>query len=339
MAQNRYGAAEARYEEALAAARAASDGELEGITLQHMGNLHGDQKQYGRAVARYQEALNRFQQIGDAEGQMQTCDLLATAERARGQLDAAAAWYDRAHELAQQLGDRRQLAVIAQNRGILYQTRAEQTANKSDDSSTARRTAYLRQAAVSVEESLAIELEMGNQVGAAASYGQLGKIYRLLGEFDKAEENLLQAVQIYESHNLPEICNIYGILINLARDRGDAAAAAQWGAKRDAKIAELEALRRADREGGQAANPLADPQLAQFVYALAQAAYQARAANAPLPPEVAEAIAQLMEQPGPLGQIGLFLAAVAANEPIPAIPANLPPQLAGILQALVEALP
>ena len=58
---------------------------------------------------------------------MRTCDLLASAERQRGQLAAAAAWYGRSHELAEQLGDRKHLAVVAQNRGILYQTQAEQS--------------------------------------------------------------------------------------------------------------------------------------------------------------------------------------------------------------------
>ncbi|WP_420629084.1 tetratricopeptide repeat protein [Candidatus Leptofilum sp.] len=329
--QNRYGAAEHRYEEALAAAQGAGDKELEGSIIQWMGILHGRQGEYGRAVTRYREALNIFQQVGEQSSQMRTCDLLASAEQQRGQLDAAATWYNRAHELAQKLGDRGQLAVVAQNRGILYQTRAKQAADNT------HRTAYLRQAAASVAESLAIKLEMGNQVGAASSYGQLGQIYRLLGEFDKAEENTLQTVRIYESLNLPEVYMPYGDMAALARGRGDAAAAAQWQAKREAKLAELEALRRADA-ADQAANPLANPQLAQFILALAQAAYQARSTNAPLPPDVEEAIAQLMEQPGPLGQIGLFLSAVAANEPIPAIPPGLPPQLAQILQSLVEAL-
>ncbi|MCA9922374.1 MAG: tetratricopeptide repeat protein [Anaerolineales bacterium] len=332
MAQNRYGAAEDHYEEALAAARQAGDGELEGITLQHMGALHRCQGEYGRAVARYQEALHRFQQIGHAEGQMQTCDLLATAERQRGQLAAAATWYGRAHELAQKLGDRRQLATIAQNRGILYQTQAEQATDP------ARRAAHLRQAAASVEDSLAIKLEMKNLPLAATSYGQLGQIYRLLGEFDKAEENLLQAVQIEESLNLPDVSTTYYFLVELARDRGDAAAAAQWQAKHDAKLAELEAIRRADREAGTSEVSKTSEVLTKTILALAQAAYQSRTTRAPLPPEAGEAIAQLMEQPGPLGQIGLFLAAVAANEPVPAIPPGLPPQLAQILQALVEAL-
>ncbi len=46
---------------------------------------------------------------------------------------------------------------------------------------------------------------MENQVGAAGSHGQLGQIYQLLGDFAKAEGNLLQAVQIREALNIPEV--------------------------------------------------------------------------------------------------------------------------------------
>ena len=330
MAQNRYGAALARYEEGLAAARQAGDGQLEGITLQHMGSLHDQQGEYGRAISRYQAALQRFQQIGDQGAQMRTCDLLATVEQQRGQLEAAATWYGRAHELAQKLGDQRQIAIIAQNRGILYQTQAEQATD------LARRSAYLRQAVTAVEEAAAIDREMGNPADMASSHRQLGKIYRLLGVFDKAEENLLQALQIDESLDQPDLWKTYHHLADLARDRGDAAAAAQWQAKCEAKLAELEARRRADR-GEEDTQPQVDPQLVQVILALAQAAHQARSSRAPLPPEAGELVAQLMEQLGPLGQVGLFLSSVAANKAVPAVPAGLPPQLAQILEALAEA--
>ena len=126
-AQNRYGAAQARYEEALAAAQEAGDGELEGSILHHMGILHAELGQTDRAVTRYRAALRRYQKIGNQRYEMMVSNALATAEMYRGQLAAAATWYNRAHELAQQLADRRQLAAIAQNRGILYQTQAEQT--------------------------------------------------------------------------------------------------------------------------------------------------------------------------------------------------------------------
>ena len=42
-------------------------------------------------------------------------------------------------------------------------------------------------------------------------------------------------------------------LAEIAEDRGDQEAAAEWQAKRDAKIEELEKLRRGEGAGGQAA--------------------------------------------------------------------------------------
>ena len=79
-------------------------------------------------------------------------------------------------------------------------------------------------------------------------------------------------------------------------------------------------------------------QLAGFVLALAQAAYAARAGGAPLHPEAAEALAQLADAPPPLGGVGLWLQAVAAGQAVPPVPPGLPPDLAQILDALVEAL-
>jgi hypothetical protein len=101
------------------------------------------------------------------------------------------------------LNDKQQLAIVAQNLGILYQTRAEQT----DDAE--RRTALLYQAVASVEQGLAINLEMQNQVGAASSYSQLGVLHHLLGELDQAEQYLLRGLQIFESLDLPEVHKVY----------------------------------------------------------------------------------------------------------------------------------
>ncbi len=51
-----------------------------------------------------------------------------------------------------------------------------------------------------------------------------------------------EALLIYEPLNLPSVHMTYGSLAEIARARGDAEAAAEWQAKRDAKIAELERL-------------------------------------------------------------------------------------------------
>ncbi len=122
---------------------------------------------YAAHTADVPDADAAFQRAGDLRGEMQTSNLLAIAELERGQFDAVAAWYARSHELALKLNDRDQLASVAQNAGILAQNRAEWAADP------AARSALLREAVALVAESLAIKLELQNQVGASSSYFQL----------------------------------------------------------------------------------------------------------------------------------------------------------------------
>ncbi|HEY0604301.1 MAG TPA: tetratricopeptide repeat protein, partial [Herpetosiphonaceae bacterium] len=240
MKQQRYAEAEARYDGALRAAQEAGDLELQGITLQHQGALQNNVGNYDRAMDLYKQAITLFQRAHNLGGEMQTCNQLANNEMDRNHLDAAEAWYSRSRELATQLKDKNHLGIVAQNLGILYQKRAEQTTDP------ASHTALLYQAIASVNEGLTIRLDMQDQVRAAESYSQLGRLYQLLGEIDRAEETALQSLKVRESLDLPDVYKDYWILADIAHDRGDAEAAAMWQAKRDAKIAELERLRRGE---------------------------------------------------------------------------------------------
>jgi tetratricopeptide (TPR) repeat protein len=235
--QGRYGEAEARYQEAQRLAEQVGDLELQGTFLQHRGTLNREQGRHDQAVELYRNAIRLFQWANDQANEMRTYDLLATVESERGQLDAAEAWYTRSRELAQELGDQAQMAGTAQNLGILFQTRAEQT-----EDSEARET-LLRRAVASVEESLAIELKSEDRVGAASSDSQLGVLHRMLGDLDRAEVHLLKSLGVRESLNLPDVWKDYHGLANVAEARGDSEAAAAWQAKCDAKRAELERLR------------------------------------------------------------------------------------------------
>jgi tetratricopeptide (TPR) repeat protein len=329
-AQQRYTDADARYGEALRAAQDAGDEQLQASTLQHQGSLQNGLGNPGRAVDLYQQALTLFQRAGAKGGEMRTCDLLGSAELQRAQLVAAEAWYRRAAELARERNDRGQLAATSQNLGILYQRRAEQAADAES------RTALLRQAIDSVQQSLDIELEMRNQIGAAASYHQLGILHRLQGELDQAEANAQQAAQVYEALNLPEVYKVYANLAAIARDRGDQEAAARWQAKRDAKLAELKRLRRG--EGTAEATTGVPDGLLRALVALAQACYQARAGQAPLPPDAAETLAHLREAPPPWSVVGSFLQAVADGQSPPPLPPDLPPPLTELLHKLTQAL-
>jgi len=327
--QQRYAEADDRYGEALRAAETARDPDLQGTVLQHQGVLQDETGNHDRAVDLYQKAVTFFQRAGDPSAEMQTCDMLGTAEQERGHLDAAEAWYARSREMALQLKDRYHQAGVAQNLGILYQHRAEETADLQ------ARAGLLRQAVASVQESLAAWIQLENQVHAAASHFQLGVLYRMLAELDDAKKHAQEALNIYESLNLPDVYKVYGVLAAIARDRNDTAAVARWEAKRDAKMAELEQVRWG--EGGRSGH--LPEELIGAILALAQAVFATRTGAAALPPDAAEALAQLAAAPPPLNDVAAFLQAIAdPDAAVPPVPDGLPEKLAEILHALAKAI-
>ncbi len=325
-AQGRHAEADARYGKALALARQVNDLELQGTTLQHQGTLSRKRGDLPRSAELYEQAVGLFQQANDQGSEMRTYDLLATTERRRGHLDAAEAWYARSRELAEALGDRYHLAVVAQNVGILLQTRAEQTEDGGE------REALLRRAVRSIEESLDIKLKRNDQMAAASSHFQLGVLHRMLGDLDQAEEQLLKGLAIFEPIKVPDLLKVYAQLAEVAEARDDAEAAAMWAAKRDAKREELRRL--AGNDGGPTTLP---DQATQAFLGLAQAVYAVRAAGGELPVELAEVLAQLDGQDEPLASAGAFLRAVAEGGS-PGVPAGLPEPLVKIFRGLSEAL-
>jgi hypothetical protein len=158
----------------------------------------------------------------------------------------------------------------------------------------------------------------------------------MLGELGQAEKYLLQALQIHESLNLPDVHKDYNNLADIARDRGDTEAAARWQAKYEAKEAELERLRRGEGASGPSAEEIR--QIRGFVLELAQAAYAARVSKAPLAPDAAEALASLAQAAPPLGEVAPFLQAIAEGRPTPPLPIGLPKEVAEVLEALVKGI-
>jgi hypothetical protein len=76
----------------------------------------------------------------------------------------------------------------------------------------------------------------------------------------------------------------------------------------------------------------------QAILALAQAAYTARYSQTALPPDAAEALAQLTDAPAPFPALGACLRAVADGQAVPGVPAGLPAPLRAMMETLVAAL-
>ncbi len=166
----------------------------------------------------------------------------------------------------------------------------------------------------------------------ASSHFQLGVLHQMLGDLDRAEEQLLKGLAIVEPLNLPDVWKDYTELANVAEARGDAETAAAWAAKRDAKLAEAKRL--AGGDGDSAALP---QEVAQAFLGLAQAVYATRASGGEMPAEIAEVLAQLAGQPEPLVSAGAFLRAVAEGGS-PSVPGGLPEPLPGMFKQLLASL-
>lgn len=124
----------------------------------------------------------------------------------------------------------------------------------------------------------------------------------------------------------------YHHLAEIAAARGDTEAAADWQAKRDAKLAELQRLHRSD--GTQAGVPA---HLKDAIGALARAIQDVRVRGVSLRADASEALTRLSGMPAPLGAIGVFLRDVAGGTS-PPVPSALPSEVRKILEGLLEAV-
>ena len=325
MDSGRHAEAEARFGEALAAAERVGDLGLQGIGLQRLGGLQRDTGRTAESVETLRRALRAFQQSGDRGGEMQTCDLLGSAELTMGRLDPADAWFRKALGLAEGLGDQAQVGATRQNLGILSQDRAEATQDPAE------RDRHLATALAEVGASLAITQAQGNRVGEARSRFQLGILQRLRGDLGRAEAEARQALAIREDLDHPDVLKDYANLAHIARARGDQAGAVQWQAKADAKLEEVERLAAGPGPAG------LDPRLVEALMSLARAVHGARTQGRALEPDAAEALAQVMALPDPLGPFGRFLDGLARGANLEP-PAGLPAPLDRIAAALLEAL-
>jgi tetratricopeptide (TPR) repeat protein len=139
--QCHYPKADARYDQALEAARRLGDQGLEGLTLQNQGVLAYRIQQYERAVDLYKQALIRFQDANDEAGIMRTYNLLGAVEDSQGRLSEAMAWYERSGEIARRRGDTRALGIAAQNIGIVCQKQGEAARQRGDEATAQQRFA------------------------------------------------------------------------------------------------------------------------------------------------------------------------------------------------------
>ena len=297
-------AADVLYREVLESAESVGDPGKQGIALERLGALQRQTDQLGAALDAHRRALRLFRESGKTESEMRTCELLAAGERRLGHWDAAEIWYGNTLALAEALGDRTQSGLTGARLGRLMQARAEAT----DDPYERQR--LLVEALAEVQASLRIWQQTNNFVYGAVSHRRLAILYRLLGNRERVESHARQALAVFEPLDHPQTWKVYANLVEIARTCGDRSAAEAWQAQVDLKRAGLE--RRAAGCGSDHAG--ATPKLSAARQALARAVRQDRRSATAAGSDAGEVLTELAGLPAPLGDLGIFLRAVARGD-------------------------
>ena len=338
-AQGRYGEADQRYEQALSAARRAGDRTSEALALQNHGILAIQTQQYDRATARLKPALRLFQESSNDGEVMRTCNVLGAVEHQQGRLAEARAWYERSREIALRRQDQESLGAAAQNLGIVCQDEGKEH-REQDREDQARQ--QFAEAERFLLESLDCWIDAGNKPHEAASQGQLGRLYLLMDQLDKAEEHAQRAREIGEElGDLRLLWWVYQYLNDIATARDDTAAAQQWAAKEQALDEELaRRARGGDEDGGDMPGGVL-----QMLTQLAVVCVQAAVNESPLPPDAQQLLSQ-MDSPdaGPLEPLAAYLRRLSTAPPtdlvqlLSAPPPNLPDPLPNVIAQLKDAV-
>jgi tetratricopeptide (TPR) repeat protein len=329
MVQGRFAEADARYDEAIAAARTFGVRDLEVVCLENQGSLADDLGQFERAANLYKRAIKQCQEMNDDRAVMQIYNSLGVVEQKQGHVAEARSWYDRSLEIARRLSDTVGQASAAQNIGIVCQVEGDAARQEGRESEARQR---FEEAGAFIAESLQLARERGNEPSAASSLGQLAQIHLFLGELDEAERFAHEAREIFERLGLMTVHMVYNDLGRIARARGDAVQSADWDRKRDTVLEELE-----HRAQGPGDVPHPFLQAIQALSIACATAGFAQGQPAQLDPDVESTLAQIEQLPPPLSDIAPFLRRLAAGE-IPSLPTALPTELQQLFAQLIDTI-
>ena len=214
--QGRYEHALEWYERALTAAREANRVDLEARVENGIGAVHYVRGEYAQARASYQVAMERTDDPVLQGRFMLNLGVIANIE---GDLEAALWQYLRARALFREHGDRPSEALALQNLGMIHADREEwEAAADSYDQCLGLcewlgnqpmiAKVLLNQAEVLVarkefdrairncELSMAISVEIGDEVERGEAFRWQGYAYRVAGKLEAAEAALVEAVQV-----------------------------------------------------------------------------------------------------------------------------------------------
>jgi CHAT domain-containing protein/predicted DNA-binding protein YlxM (UPF0122 family) len=175
------------YQQALALRREVKDAVGEATTLNNMAAVYDNLGQYQKSLELYKEALAIFEKLKDDRGKGTTLNNIGLNYDNQGAYTEALSYYQQALEILKTAGDRMAVGRTLTNIGFAYSNLAEYP-----------------KALVSLEKALAIRREIGDRPGEAVTLDGIGTVHRQQNSDRIALQFYEQALSIFrEVKNSP----------------------------------------------------------------------------------------------------------------------------------------
>jgi tetratricopeptide (TPR) repeat protein/CHAT domain-containing protein len=177
----------------------------EGATLNNISGIYQARGEYEKALEYLKQSLKIQQQIGDRSGEGATLNNMATTAYARGEYEKALEYLEQSLEIRQQIGDR-----------------SGEGATLNNLAGVARANGDLQKTLVYLKQSLSIQQEIGDVAGLATSLHNIGVTHTELDQWEAAVLPFVQAYQIREKLQSPELQSTIGYLNAVVEKLGEA---------------------------------------------------------------------------------------------------------------------
>ncbi|MEO8150936.1 MAG: tetratricopeptide repeat protein [Bacteroidia bacterium] len=169
--------------------------DMGGIALSYnnIGLLNNDQGNYNEALKNYDASLQFYKQVDDKNGMAMVYNNYGITQKNLDNLDEALVSYNHALSYNKEIGNKNWIANNYMNIGSIYRNKGNISQSKGD---TATANPLYRQAMNAYNEAITLYETTGNKTDYCATLGNRGDLLISLNNYEDAQKNLEQALQI-----------------------------------------------------------------------------------------------------------------------------------------------
>ncbi len=199
----RYDEALSNYQTVLAYSKEIKDKAMESDVLNNIALIHDNKGEYDQALELYNQSLKIKKEIRDQHGIAMTLNNIAVIHNNKGEYDQALELYNQSLKIAKEIGDQYRIGTTLNNIALIHKNKGEYD-----------------QALELYNQSLKIKKEIGEQYRIGTTLNNIALIHKNKGEYENTLYHVLQAYEILQRLNIPELQRSLDIISIIKKELG-----------------------------------------------------------------------------------------------------------------------